>query len=77
MQIERYGKRTGIMNLIFLVRENKKKIGRKKIPAKSYKVKVNIDFQLFLVYNSIMISQVFVTIDPQAAEPIIRRSKGR
>lgn len=77
MQIELYRKRIGIMKLIFLVLKNKKEIGKKKIPNKSYKVKANIDFWMFLVYNSIMISQVFVTIDPQAAEPIIRRSKSR
>jgi len=67
----------GAMDLIFLVLENKKEIDPKIIPNKSHKVKVNIDFRMFLVYNPIMISQVFVTIDPQAAEPIIRRSKGR
>jgi hypothetical protein len=51
-----------------------KEAEKKKIPNKSHKKEAYIDFWMFLVYNSVMISQVILIIDRQAAELIISRS---
>jgi hypothetical protein len=47
----------------------------KKIPNKSSNIKATVDFRIFLVYNAIMKSQVFVIIDPQTVKPVYSRSK--
>ena len=60
-------KKGGMMSLALPVRNRKD----------SHKKKVYIDFWIFLVYNSTMISQVIVTIDRQAEGPIISRDKLR
>ena len=67
MRIELCKKRIGMMSFAFPVGNRKE----------SHKKKVYIDFRIFLVYNSTMISQAIVTIDRQAEGPIIRRVKLR
>ena len=67
MRIELCKKRIGMVSFAFPVGNRKE----------SYKKKVYIDFWIFLVYNSTMISQVIVTIDRQAERPIISRGKLR
>jgi hypothetical protein len=70
-------KMIGILSFVFLVLRNRKETDIKKIPNKSHKKEAYIDFWMFLVYNSVMISQVILTIVRQTAEPIISRSKMR
>jgi hypothetical protein len=59
------------------VLKNRKETDKRKILNKSHKKEAYIDFWIFLVYNSVMISQVILIIDRQTAEPIISRSKMR
>ena len=67
MRIELCKNRIGMVSFAFPVGNRKD----------SHKKKVYIDFRIFLVYNSTMISQVIVTIDRQAEGPIISRGKLR
>lgn len=67
MRIEFCKKRIGMLSFAFPVGNRKD----------SHKKKVYIDFWIFLVYNSTMISQVIATIDRQAEGPIISRGELR
>ena len=75
MGIELCKKRIGMVSFAFLWEIGKRP--RKENPEEPHKKKSYIDFWIFLVYNSTMISQVIVRIDRQAAGPIMSRSKLR
>ena len=77
MRIKSCKKRVSMMTFSLPLEKNNKETEKKKILKKTNKQEVFIDFRIFLVYNSTMISQDIVTIDSQAAGPIISRSKLR
>ena len=77
MRIELCKKRIGMMASSLPLMKNWRETDKKKIPKKYHKQKAYIDFWIFSVYNSTMISQVIVKVHRQAAVPIISRSKMR
>lgn len=78
MRIELYKKGIGMITSSLPLMRNWNEIDKKKKnPKKYHKQEAYIDFWIFLVYNSIMISQVIVKVQRQAVVPIISRSKMR
>ena len=77
MRIKLCKKGIGMITSSLPLMRNWKEIEEEKIPKKYHKQKAYIDFWIFLVYNSIMIFQVIVKVQRQAAVLIISRSKMR